>query len=227
MSSLIMSVDEDSALVATDTLVTASNDRKPLRFTSKALFVPHLKIIIAGTGTTSLLQLGQLGLLDGWFLCLNCMAARGIDQIAESAQQSLASLWESYKQAATVPERQTSTIFTMGFSENTGRMRVVMSSSAYGFDSRDQTVPCIAAKPDYTTREEPAFTKDGLLAFMEDQRAVQRTLPEEGRLQIGGEIILHHLTRTGCEIKTVARFDDYDKVEKALWGDFRGKAAQS
>ena len=49
MSSLIFYTDPEQVLVATDTLAVSS-DGKPFIFTSKALYIPHLKTIIAGTG---------------------------------------------------------------------------------------------------------------------------------------------------------------------------------
>ncbi|MCP4165919.1 MAG: hypothetical protein GY759_08500 [Chloroflexi bacterium] len=52
MSSLIFYIDTDQALIATDTLgVTPSG--QPVMFSSKAIYLPHIRTIIAGTGAGS------------------------------------------------------------------------------------------------------------------------------------------------------------------------------
>jgi hypothetical protein len=49
MSSLIFFTDSEQALIATDTLAV-SPDGQPLKFTTKAFALPHLRMVIAGTG---------------------------------------------------------------------------------------------------------------------------------------------------------------------------------
>ena len=58
MSSLIYFTQEQQVFVATDTLAV-SPDGKPLMFTTKTLIVPHLQMMMAGTGAG--------GFLDRWF----------------------------------------------------------------------------------------------------------------------------------------------------------------
>ena len=62
MSSLIFYTDEKQALVATDTLATYQ-DGAPSHFTTKAFPLPHLCMIIAGTGSA--------GFSDSWFHFIN------------------------------------------------------------------------------------------------------------------------------------------------------------
>ena len=49
MSSLIFATDEQQIVVATDTLAVTT-EGEPFLFASKATHIPHLRIIIAGTG---------------------------------------------------------------------------------------------------------------------------------------------------------------------------------
>ena len=53
MSSLLFYTDEKEAIVATDTLLHYSVDTPP-GFTSKAISIPHIRMIIAGTGSALL-----------------------------------------------------------------------------------------------------------------------------------------------------------------------------
>jgi hypothetical protein len=54
-------------------------------------------------------------------------------------------------------------------------------------------------------------------AMMEDQRVKQARLPVHERVYIGGEIQIHHLTRDGCQVYRLDRFDDYSQDEQAMY----------
>jgi hypothetical protein len=76
--------------VATDTLAT-SPDGKPLKFTTKAFILPHLKMIIAGTGAG--------GFLGRWFVRINDgLIVRGIDNLDYHTPRDLASMWQRHKE---------------------------------------------------------------------------------------------------------------------------------
>ena len=62
MSSLIFQTEEQQVFVATDTWAV-TRDGMPITFTSKALILPHLRMIVAGTGSG--------GFLDQWFVYIN------------------------------------------------------------------------------------------------------------------------------------------------------------
>jgi len=49
VSSLIFHTEQEQAIIATDTLAVSPGGR-PLTFTSKGFHVPHLRMVIAGTG---------------------------------------------------------------------------------------------------------------------------------------------------------------------------------
>jgi hypothetical protein len=73
MSSLIFHTEAEQVLVATDTLAV-SGDGMPFMFTSKSFIVPHLRMIIAGTGSG--------GFCGKWFIQVNDrMILRGIDNL--------------------------------------------------------------------------------------------------------------------------------------------------
>jgi hypothetical protein len=62
MSSLIFHTELEQAVIATDTLAVSPGGR-PFSLTSKAFHVPHLRMLIAGTGCG--------GFLDRWLCYLN------------------------------------------------------------------------------------------------------------------------------------------------------------
>ncbi len=95
MSSLIFYTDETQVLVGTDTLATHP-DGRPLKFATKAFIVPHLKLIMAGTGTG--------GLLGRWFVFMNdSTIVRGIDNLNYHAPRALRMLWQRHKQELSIP----------------------------------------------------------------------------------------------------------------------------
>ena len=88
MSSLIFWTDEKQVLVATDTLATHP-DGRPLKFTSKAFIVPHLKIIMSGVGVG--------GFLARWFVYMNdSLIVHGIDNLNYHAPRALRMLWQQH-----------------------------------------------------------------------------------------------------------------------------------
>src|SRR5262245_44517231 len=62
MSSLIFYTEREQALIASDTLAV-NLDGTPRMYTTKALIVPHLRMVIAGTGIA--------GLSTRWFARVN------------------------------------------------------------------------------------------------------------------------------------------------------------
>ena len=86
MSSLIFCTEESQALIATDSLAT-SNEGQPFAFTSKAFFLPHLKIVMAGSG-------GK-GFLERWLVDVNGMTVRGIDHLNYHASRNLPAVWSA------------------------------------------------------------------------------------------------------------------------------------
>jgi hypothetical protein len=73
MSSLIFYTEQEQAIIATDTLAVSPGG-SPFTFTTKAFHVPHLRMVIAGTGCG--------GFLDRWLCYLNSrMIVPGIDAL--------------------------------------------------------------------------------------------------------------------------------------------------
>ena len=113
MSSLIFFTDNDQALIATDTLATL-DDGRPCNFTTKAFAIPHLRMVIAGTGVG--------GIVGQWFVRINDrLVALGIDWLDVCTPGYLNTTWDAFKMAKLVVPKSTLTVFHFGFSENTGQ----------------------------------------------------------------------------------------------------------
>jgi hypothetical protein len=200
MSSIIFHTDEKQVLVATDTLAVFHKDAKAAKFTSKALYLPHLRLIVAGTGMG--------GFADMWMAQINGGRLRGIEDLDTQTTAILSNGWKDYKAQLKIDESVTTTIYHFGFSETTGLIRSFAYRSTDDFKS--EPLPYgVSVKPEMATPPPYSLPAD-LLSMMEDQRALQLKSPPEKRLYIGGEIIAHHLMEAGCSIYQVARFADYD-----------------
>jgi len=126
MSSLISCTDSEQALVLTDTLAVV--DGKPFKFTTKAHIVPHINVIVAGTGVGAF--------ADWWFVEVNTkINVQGIDGLNTKTSNALADLWVRFNRAFEVGGAKTLTIYHFGFSEVTGLMKTFVYRSETGFQS--------------------------------------------------------------------------------------------
>ena len=207
MSSLIFELSDDQAIVATDTLAV-SPDGKAIQFTTKALVLPHLKIILASTGVA--------GFLDEWFMRVNkLLPVRGIDHLNDYAPIFMTTLWGRYAEKIKHLPRATVSIFHFGVSEITGNIHAYTYHSGDEFRSKRLTSG-LAAKPGFVPPDEYRFPEDVKL-LMDAQRASERTSPVEERIYIGGEIQVQILTRNGISLYSAARFDDYESDEAVIY----------
>lgn len=212
MSSLIFYTDENQALIATDTLATSGTiPGVPFKFTTKAFIVPHLRLIIAGTGCG--------GFCDRWFLQINeRMIVRGIDNLDFHVSRNLALLWSSYKKEFSILEDATTTIYHFGFSEETQSIHSYVYRSTNNFES--EQLPCgLGGKPDYIAPN-PYELPEDFKTIMDSQRIIQSSEAKENRVYIGGEIQLIRLERDGFIVQSLGKFEDYDSDEDAIYRTF-------
>jgi hypothetical protein len=210
MSSLIFHTQDTEVLVATDTLAT-SPDGKPFKFTTKAFILPHLKIIIAGTGAG--------GFLGRWFVRINDgMVVRGVDHLDYHTPHKLASMWRGYKQEFSFPDSATTTVYHFGFSERTGLIHSFAYRSTDNFKSEAIRYG-LGVKPECPIPDNYRLPRD-IRKMMDDQRATQTAQPKEQRLYIGGEIEIHRLSKDGFQVYPLDRFEDYASDETAIYENF-------
>jgi hypothetical protein len=134
-------------LVATDTLAT-STEGKPYMYTTKAFIVPHLHLIMAGTGVA--------GFLSRWFVRLNDnFIVRGIDRVNDFAPTTLPVLWQAYKEELSIKDDLMTTVYHFGFSEVTGLIHSFAYRSTNNF--RSEQIPYgLRYKPKCTIPENPS-----------------------------------------------------------------------
>ena len=210
MSSLIYHVEQDQVFIATDTLATTT-DGKPAFFTSKVFTLPHLKLLICGTGYS--------GFLGTWLIHINDrMVVRGIDNLNYHTPKALNTLWCNFQKVMDIPSNKTTTIYHFGFSEKEDIIHsyVYRSSKNFVSESREDG---IGIKPECTFIPEYEFPTD-IPRMMVEQRMIQKDKPVNEKVYIGGEIMIHHLNRNGIMIYSLGKFDDFEEIEEKIFSNY-------
>ena len=207
MSSLIFALDDTQAYVVTDTLATKNGDGTPSFFATKAFYLPHLQLLIAGTGVA--------GFLDSWLFTLNYeLRIRDVDDLNDQARNYLQTLWGQWKKSfANVST--TTTVYHFGISKIAGLVRACAYRSEDDFEP-NRLQHGIHVKPHCAVPDDFEFPRD-IHAMMEDQRRLQLKQPQADRIYLGGEIQCHHLTKDGYNAFTIGRFDDYEETAKIIF----------
>jgi hypothetical protein len=211
MSSLIFFSDENQAIVATDTLATKP-EGNPLLFCSKAIHLPHLHTVIAGTG--------QGGFPAQWTMQVNDrMVLKGIDNLDFHTQEGLRDLWEKYSSVHQMPAGSTTTVYQFGYCQETDKMLTFAYRSINDFES--ELMPYgLCAKPECSSPEGDCEIPKVFIEMMNEQREIQSVKSVEERIHIGGVINVLHLTKTGCSSYQLHQFSDYEKHKNQLFADY-------
>ena len=105
MPSLIFQLNTDCISVATDTLATLP-DGSPAVFSTKAMYLPHLRMIVAGTGVA--------GIMGQWVQQMNdLMVLSGILNVAFPAPKNFRSIWADAQAEHDLVVDQTFTIYPL------------------------------------------------------------------------------------------------------------------
>ena len=209
MSSIIMLLSQEQAFVATDTLAVDERGR-PKHFTTKAFVIPHLKLVIAGTGIA--------GLTSAWLRHINeSMTVSNIDHLNYHAQVSLAHLFRT--ECPDIDGYQiSSTVYHVGVGAD-GDIHGYSYSSMYGFESRPLQHGLLM-KP--TAGEEPdAENQRSFIELMEAQKKIQEASDEASRLYIGGQVQVISLDRTGnFSIFSPGHLSDFEEDQASMYEAF-------
>ena len=213
MSSLIFVTERKQVLVATDTLATLPNG-EPVFFTTKAFIVPHLSMIMCGTGMS--------GFLGKWWIQVNDrMVVSCIDNLDYHAPIRLRSLWREFKEENSIPDNLSTTIYHFGFSIEDGTIHSYAYRSTNDFVSESLQYG-IGIKPECPLPEGLEFPRD-VKGLMVQQRNIQQTLPQNERLYIGGSIQIHHLSDAGFSVYVLDQFDDFDETQQRIFDNFESQ----
>jgi hypothetical protein len=208
-----MIIGPSAAVVATDTLAV-NLDGSARQFTTKAFIVPHLKMIIAGTGLA--------GFAGAWFQRVNeAMVVSDIDHLNFHTQKSLKNLFAT-EFSDFDPKQISTTIYQIGVSQADGVMHGYSYSSFYDFEPRELMYG-LSIKPAAGPEPDPANPRD-IGQLMRDQRALQEQEPIDRKIYIGGEIQAIHLKSDGTAIlSTIDRFEDFQEMEDQIYKNFQPK----
>lgn len=210
MSSLIFYTDKDQAFVATDTLSTLY-DGTPLMFTTKAFIVPHLRLIMCGTGVG--------GFVGRWFIQVNDkIVVRDIDHLDSHTPNNLMAFWQRYKEEFSIPPNLSTTVYYFGFSQRNALIHSYAYRSKNDFKSEALEYG-VGFRPECQVPKDSVFPID-IKKMMDDQRSIQVSLPKDQRLNIGGEILIHHLTKVGFSVYTLGQFEDFGTIERKIFENF-------
>ena len=217
MTSLIYLFDESQAIIATDTLSSLCETLSPHKFTTKTLIVPHLKMIICGTGAG--------GFADHWFLTVNKkMIVPDIDYLDYHTPVNLNSLWQEFKKDFP-PDDVTANIYHFGFSKKDDSIHAYVYRSTSDFkserikDGMGYIPECTPIIPKCTPIN-PLDAFPNIKKMMREQREIQSSKSEQERINIGGEIQIHYLSKNGFNVFALERFEDYDAIEAAIYENY-------
>jgi len=210
MCSLIFYTDANQALVATDTLAVSPDGRAKM-FCSKAVHIPHLRTIIAGTG------LG--GFSNDWANEVNNrFAIKGILNLDYHTPNALRRRWVEVTSSNDFPTGLTTTVYQIGVSEIDEEICAFAYRSKNDFTS-EPLRHATRAKPDCTILQSENFVDD-IRQMMFEQKEIQDARPSAERIYIGGECILMRLDRISFMATTAFQFDDYEKHLQEMYSSF-------
>ncbi|RXT63034.1 hypothetical protein [Pseudomonas syringae] len=202
MTSLLFFTDETEVIVVTDTLI-ADPDENFLGHANKAVWVPRVKLIVAGTGSAEV--------FIRWIDFLNNESTSfDVDTIDGDATEKLQTIWREVKSDIPALSQQTATIYHFGFSDNTG----LLHSYAYRSESGFASTPL-----DYGLAMKPPLSQADLagieywkfpaqsVAIMRRQASLEQLKPKGSRVLIGGMANVIQLTRAGPKAFTVGELD--------------------
>jgi hypothetical protein len=192
MSSLLFFTDANEVIVATDTLLHYPGGADP-GHVSKAIALPHIKMIIAATGSATLFN-RWIGLVNEQGLALN------VDAVDAHAPEVLQSLWRELNAQFPTLHKQTATIYHFGFSDDTGKIHGFAYRSVSNFAS-ERLAYGLGLKPELIDKTGIDWSSFPNCApqIMQAQE-LQESRKAEGRVYIGGTVQINQMTRDGFSI---------------------------
>ena len=180
-------------------------------FCSKAVYLPHLRTIVAGTGVG--------GFSNDWANEVNNQQiVGGLRNLDHHTQRSLQKRWAVVSSSADFPIGLTTTVYQIGIDEDDEKVCAFAYRSTNDFAS--EPIPYgFRAKPECTLLDSDNIV-DVVQAAMIEQREIQGTKPLEQRLYIGGECFFMHLTKDAFTSVKAFRFDDYEEQLDQIFSAF-------
>lgn len=199
MSLLMFALRDDGYSVVTDTLAT-EDDGAPSFFTSKAALIPHLQMVVAGTGFSFLIH-EIVDLMMSRFQC------RDIVMADLHLPGALAEMWAEHD-GDNLPS--TSTIYTLGRCEDSGAYLGFAYRSKNGFASEPLHQNGFAIKPGPAGEYSSPGDAGEYIAMAERVRSEQLERDPGDRIYIGGELFAFEASDGHVLSARLHRFNDFE-----------------
>lgn len=205
MTALVFTVQPDQICLGMDTLVVAANDKTPLCYQTKFTILPHLNLVIAGTGLASL--------VTGWFHFVNgSMVVQDIEHLNAFAPDALRRVTAQCEGT----DLTTTTLYHFGYATLEKRYIGYAYRSTNNWES-DQLPDALGFKP--VVRNVPTDNiqfPQFLTDIVTEQRRQDLLLPLSERVGIGGDIQFVVMENRTVTVSTVHRFESYDSDYKLM-----------
>jgi len=218
MSAVYLQIADETAITAADTYSIRAKTGGPLKLADKFIPLPHLNMVLTGTG--------YHGFLLEWYQALQRDAApTDIEHLNEFAPALLQETWLRFKWKNDLPESPPgsggSKICHLGYSERKE------SFVGYYYDLKDDFAPTTVRpgqeylmpkmegvhdallEGDYTAQEQ-------VIAFFQRAKELDEQKPVGERVGIGGEIKFLGQGQWGHVCKTIHRFDNYEETKASI-----------
>jgi hypothetical protein len=206
MSLLMFSLAPESVTLLTDTLATTPAG-DPHLLVTKCGIVPHLDLVVAGTGIAQLTEHWR-AMVYGQMLC------RDIDMLDAHCPGALRRLWANLEAEHPDPIARgaTATVYHLGLSEARSEYVGYVYRSTHGFAS-EPMAPGFRVKPQpaEALAETPTAVHE-MIELAHRLRTEQNAQPASERVHIGGELSLTVLADRSIIAVKVHRYDDFETI---------------
>lgn len=222
MTALNILIQPKFCIVAADSLFASYPDRIPMQFGTKILLLPHLKMVIASTGSGNFFH--------EWYKCLQFkIIANDIEVLNSYAPGVLKTLFHER-----ADEYGSATVYHIGYCARSDSFIGYQYSSQNGFVSEE--LPTLTLRPN-TEGINDRFSKsfDGIdfndlpdlfVKIITYQKEIDDRRVEH-KVGIGGEVHVGMVTRDFSALRIAHRFSDYDSIWQQCLAELRRRQQQA
>jgi hypothetical protein len=199
MTALIYALQPDQVCLAMDTLTVSADDKTPLLFQTKFSVLPHLQMVIAGTGLAAMVA--------QWFQFVNGnMVVRDIDHVDFYAPDAL----RTAEAECPGTDLSTTTLYHFGYSREQQCYVGYAYRSAKNWVSENLPYALGVKPPVPVPSTDDIQFPQFLVDVMLEQRRADQSLPLSERVGIGGEVSFVVMRDQSVTVTPVHRFESYE-----------------
>jgi hypothetical protein len=207
MSLLMVHHEPEGVIIVTDTLATTVQGESHLLVT-KCGIVPHLNLVIAGTGIAHLSAVW-------WGLVMEAVLCRDVDMLNLHAPDALRAEWSKIE--AHLPDgTETATIYHFGLSEERNIYVGYAYRSKNDFES-EELEPAFRVKPEPRNGlDDVPESLEGMVALALQIKQEQDERTASDRIYIGGELVLTVLQNGAINATKLYRWPDFEETWQTM-----------